>query len=40
VFGRVLEGEEVLDALTRIDPGRPGGTTPDVMERVTVYVRE
>jgi cyclophilin family peptidyl-prolyl cis-trans isomerase len=38
VFGRVVEGDEVLDALTRIDPGRPGGTNPDVMERVTVYV--
>jgi cyclophilin family peptidyl-prolyl cis-trans isomerase len=40
VFGRVLEGEEVLDALTRIDPGRPGGARPDVMEHVTIYVRE
>ena len=40
VFGRVLEGEEVLDALTRIDPGRPGGAQPDVMEHVTIYVRE
>ncbi len=40
VFGRVLEGEEVLDALTRVDPGRPGGAKPDNMERVTIYVQE
>ncbi len=38
-FGRVLEGLEVLDSLTKIDPNRPGGTTPDRMERVTVYAR-
>ena len=36
VFGRVLEGEEVLDKLERIDPSRPGRTQPDVMERVAV----
>ncbi len=41
VFGRVVEGEDVLDALTRVDPSRPGrGPAPDVMERVTIYARE
>ena len=34
VFGRVTEGAEVLDALTRIEPGRPGA--PDRIERLTV----
>ncbi len=37
VFGRVVDGLEVLDALTRIDPMAPGGTEPDVIERVDVY---
>ncbi|MEJ2292728.1 MAG: peptidylprolyl isomerase, partial [Deinococcales bacterium] len=41
VFGRVVEGEDVLDALTRVDPSRPGrGPAPDVMEQVTIYARE
>lgn len=41
VFGRVVEGEEVLDALQRIDPARPGrGASPDVVRSVTIYVRE
>ena len=31
VFGRVVEGLDVLDRLTRIQPGMPG--TPDVIER-------
>ena len=39
VFGRVIEGEEVLDALTRIDPSRGGGPDPDAMQRVTIYAR-
>ncbi len=39
VFGRVTEGLEVLDALTRIDPSRPAGATPDRMERVTIYAK-
>ncbi|HEX7001369.1 MAG TPA: peptidylprolyl isomerase [Trueperaceae bacterium] len=39
VFGRVLEGEDVLDRIQRVDPGRPGGPTPDVMERVTIQQR-
>ena len=36
VFGKVLEGEEVLDKLTRIDPSRRGGATPDKMEQVYI----
>lgn len=36
VFGKVLEGEDVLDDLQRIDPMRPGGVQPDVMERVYI----
>ena len=39
VFGRVSEGGEVLDALTRVDPARPGGERPDVLERVTIAAR-
>ena len=37
VFGRVIEGEDVLDSIQRVDPGRAGGPEPDVMESVTVY---
>jgi cyclophilin family peptidyl-prolyl cis-trans isomerase len=36
VFGKVVEGAEVLDKLTRIDPSRPGGTQPDVMTQVYI----
>ena len=36
VFGRIVEGLEVLDDLTRIDPQRSGGATPDVIESVTI----
>ena len=36
VFGKVVEGEEVLDKLTRIDPSRRGGATPDTMEQVYI----
>lgn len=39
VFGRVVEGLEVLDALTRIDPSAPGGARPDSMVRVSVFKR-
>jgi cyclophilin family peptidyl-prolyl cis-trans isomerase len=39
VFGRVVEGLEVLTALTRIDPQRPGGAKPDAMQSVTIYRR-
>ena len=39
VFGRVIDGLEVLDTLTRIDPSRPGGASPDRMERVTIYAK-
>lgn len=40
VFGRVVEGADVLDALTRIDPSRPGGATPDVIESVRILVAD
>ena len=36
VFGRVIEGEGVLDQLRRVDPGRPSGEEPDRIERVTI----
>lgn len=36
VFGRVTEGEEVLDTLQRVDPGRSSRDEPDVMERVYI----
>lgn len=39
VFGKVIEGSDVLDKLQRIDPQRPGGTTPDVMEKVYIVER-
>jgi cyclophilin family peptidyl-prolyl cis-trans isomerase len=40
VFGRVIDGLSVLDDLTRIDPGAPGGAKPDVMVRVSVHRRK
>ena len=36
VFGKVVEGVEVLDALTRVDPSRRGGAEPDTMEEVYI----
>ena len=39
VFGEVTEGTEVLDKLTRIDPMRPGGSTPDKMQHVYIVVK-
>ena len=36
VFGKVVEGLDVLDELTRIDPGRPAGKTPDTIEKVEI----
>ena len=39
VFGRVIAGEDVLDRIQRVDPGRPGGPQPDVMEKVTIYAK-
>ncbi len=36
VFGKIIDGLGVLDKITRIDPGRPGGVKPDAMERVYV----
>lgn len=39
VFGRVSEGLEVLDQITRIDPGRPAGAQPDHIRKVTILAR-
>ncbi|MBS3965891.1 MAG: peptidylprolyl isomerase [Truepera sp.] len=36
VFGQVIEGLEVLDALTHIDPQRPSGVKPDVISRLAI----
>lgn len=36
VFGKVIEGADVLDKLQRIDPTRPSGVDPDVMEQVYI----
>lgn len=36
VFGKVVEGADVLDKLQRIDPTRPSGVQPDVMEQVYI----
>jgi peptidylprolyl isomerase/peptidyl-prolyl cis-trans isomerase B (cyclophilin B) len=36
VFGKVVEGLEVLDKLQRVDPMRPGGSTPDVIEKLYI----
>lgn len=39
VFGRVVDGAEVLDAITRVDPQRPGGAKPDAIRQVTIWRR-
>jgi cyclophilin family peptidyl-prolyl cis-trans isomerase len=39
VFGKVIEGEDVLDKITRIDPGRPGGVEPDQMTSVYIVAK-
>lgn len=39
VFGKVVEGLDVLDKLERIDPNRPGGATPDKMESVRIVAK-
>ena len=36
VFGKVVEGLDVLDSLKRVDPTRPGGAQPDKMEEVYI----
>ena len=36
VFGKVVEGIEILDNLTRVDPTRSGGAQPDKMEEVYI----
>lgn len=37
VFGKIVEGTEVLDAIKRIEPGRAG--TPDRIERLYIVER-
>ncbi len=37
VFGKVTEGLDVLDKLTRIDPMRPSGQSPDKIEKIVIY---
>jgi len=39
VFGKVIDGAEVLAKIQRIDPGRRGGSQPDKMEAVEIYAR-
>jgi peptidylprolyl isomerase/peptidyl-prolyl cis-trans isomerase B (cyclophilin B) len=39
VFGKLLDGAEVLDKLQRIDPDARSSITPDKMEKVTIYER-
>jgi peptidylprolyl isomerase/peptidyl-prolyl cis-trans isomerase B (cyclophilin B) len=39
VFGKVIEGADVLDKITRIDPGRPSGAKLDRMEQVYIVVK-
>lgn len=39
VFGKLLEGAEVLDNLQRIDPDSRSKVTPDKMVKVTIYER-
>ena len=36
IFGEVVEGLDVLDALQRIDPQNPSDVAPDTLERVTI----
>ncbi len=36
VFGKVIEGLDVLDKLTRIDPMQASGVSPDLMEKVII----
>lgn len=36
VFGRLLEGDDVLGSLQRVDPGKPSRVEPDRIERVTI----
>ncbi|ADV68826.1 peptidylprolyl isomerase [Deinococcus maricopensis] len=38
VFGRIVDGVDVLDRITRIQPGYPG--TPDVIERAYLVERD
>jgi len=37
VFGKVVEGLDVLDKLTRIDPMRPSGESPDIIKKIRIF---
>lgn len=37
IFGELIAGDDVLSAITLIDPQVPDGTVPDEMDRVDVY---
>ena len=39
VFGRIVDGLEVLDQITRVDPQRPGSAQPDTIRTVTIWRR-
>ena len=36
IFGELVEGQDVLDGLTRVDPTLPNQPAPDVIERVDI----
>ena len=38
VFGTVIEGEDTLTNLTRIDPNSPAGETPDLIETIEILM--
>ena len=38
VFGTVIEGEDTLTTLTRIDPNSPAGETPDFIETIEILM--
>jgi|GEM_PF-386705 peptidylprolyl isomerase len=37
IFGEVIEGQEVLDDLARVNPQQPNQPEPDVIEKVTIF---
>lgn len=36
IFGELVEGEDVLNSLTRVDPQRPSQLEPDVIQRIEI----
>ena len=38
VFGKVIEGEDALASLTRIDPTNPSGEKPDYIQTIQILV--